>query len=316
MTAFTPEPPVSNTEAGSTLPRRRKRHRSLFVLLLGLVIVWSAAMVFRWELRAQWWAYQVTHATSPIERDYYVTCLASIGDKSENVLHRLTRDERPEIREAAITILRFCKQPQAADRLFELLADESPDLAALAASTLAWQPDAQQHVPRLRAALSANPVDARAWGCAVALGRIGGEQAEAALCDVLARSCPPDVKAQVIDSLGLLGCRQAVPLITDALSDHRPIRVLPHSQLSARKAIQALHADLVAQGTDPISALAAVTAEPTVSGVAARWISLLAEPQDNPPTTQPFSRRPVQPGRAEQDSVHRPAAHGPRPGND
>lgn len=289
MTAFTPEPEVRDAQAGDARQPRRGRHRT-FVLLLVLVFVWSAAMVFRWELRAQWWAYQVTHAASPIERDYYVTCLASIGDKSERVLRRLMNDDRPEIREAAITILRFCAEPQAADRLFELLADENPDLAALAASTLAWRPDAQQHVPRLQEILVASPVDARAWGCAVALGRIGGDQAEAALCNALTRACPPDVKAQVIDSLGLLGCRQAVPLITDALTDHRPIRVLPHSQLSARKAIQALHADIMAQGTDPATALAAVTAEPTVSGVAARWLPLLAEPEAGPPATQPPTR--------------------------
>jgi hypothetical protein len=267
---------------------QRTGRRAFFVLLVILVALWAVAMVFRWELRAQWWAYQLSRSATVAEHDFYVIRLASIRDKSQHAVGRLMKDQRPEVREAAVTILRFCEQPRATDRLFALLADDTAEVAAMAAMALAWQPDANRHVPRLRETLSAAMYDdGRRWGHAVALGRIGGPDAEAALCDALAGSCAPDVKAQLIDSLGLLGCRQAVPLMIDALGDHRPVTTLPHSQLSARRAIQALQSELLSKGADPLSALAASTSEPTVAGVATRWIQLLAEPAANSSDTHP-----------------------------
>jgi HEAT repeat protein len=255
-------------------------------VLLLLVGVWALAMFFRWEIRAQWWAWQATRAESRDARDYYVVRLASIRDKSLHALPMLIDDSRADVRESAITILRHCESARSADYLLDLLADEEPDVAGLAATALAWRRDARQHVPLLERILS-HADDPRAWGAAVALGRIGGLEAQSALCEALGRPGPPHVTAQVIDSLGLLGCREAVPLMMQARQDTRPISVLPHSQLSAQLAIRALQADLRSRGADPASALASASSPATVAGVAEHWIRLLSGTPTAGNATQP-----------------------------
>ncbi|HON68870.1 MAG TPA: HEAT repeat domain-containing protein [Phycisphaerae bacterium] len=267
---------------GPSLAGERKRHGSFIAVLLLLVGVWVLAMLFRWEIRAQWWAWQAVRAETRETRDYYVVRLASIRDQSLPALARLIDDPRAEVREAAITVLRHCEGARGADCLLDLLADEEPDVAGLAATALAWRRDARQHVTTLQHVLSRGD-DPRAWGAAVALGRIGGPEAQAALCE----AAPPHVAAQVIDSLGLLGCREAVTLMMRARHDTRPIDVLPYSQMSAQRAIQALQGDLRSRGVDPASALASASSPATVAGVAEHWIRLLTGTPASDLATQP-----------------------------
>lgn len=272
---------------GRTRPRRWP---SVLILAL-LVLGWGTAMLYRWELRSWWWAWQVTRAEAREQRDYYVACLASIGDRALVAVPVLLDDARPEVREAAATILRFCTSPRSAEYLLAVLDDADADVAALAATTLAQRPDRDQHVIRLSESLSRSRGDTRSWGTAVALGRIGGPEAQAALLEALAQPCAPDVKAQLIDSLGLLGCREAIPLIEEAQGDPRPIGILPFAQRSAQRAVAALRGDLLARGTDPEQAIRAASSELTVAGVAAYWLRLLrGDPLDA--ASQPASAPP------------------------
>jgi HEAT repeat protein len=239
-----------------------------------LVLIWVLLMVFRWQLRAEWWAYQVTQAESAEGRDFYVTRLASIRDKSLTAVPMLTEHPDAGIRLAGITILRYCESPRAAELLLGMLGDTNPDVSGAAATNLAWRSRPASFIPQLRElATSTSPA---AWGATVALGRIGGDEAEQTLEQILSTADNPNVKAQAIDSLGLLGREEALPLMQKALADERHVDHLPHSQLSAMRAIGALSADLSAKGIDPASAADSASTAPTVGAIAAHWIRLLS----------------------------------------
>ena len=269
-----PEPVIDQTAHASwpSTPVQSFWRSPTFIVVLLFALIWMLVMAFRWELRAQWWAYQATQAASPADRDFYITRLASIGDRSLNALPLLLDHADPNVRMGGITILRYCASPRALDMLIARLGDAEPDVAGSAATAIAWRPKAAQQVPRLVEAAAGRS----AWGVAVALGRVGGKQAQDALQAMLATQPDASVKAQVIDSLGLLGCKEALPLMHKSLEDARPIDRLPHSQLSAMRAIGALSPELAAKGIDPMSAADSASTSPTVAAVAGRWIRLLS----------------------------------------
>ncbi|MBI4581469.1 MAG: HEAT repeat domain-containing protein, partial [Planctomycetes bacterium] len=265
-----PEPARGPAAAFGIKRSRIVVNRPLVVILLLLALIWLLVMVFRWELRAQWWAYQVTQAESREQREFYVTRLASIRNKSLHAVSTLIEHPSPEVRDAGVTVLRYCDDEEAAERLFGLLSDPSPDVAAAAATTLAWRSESARYVPRLAGWLQDR--SSPRWGVAVALGRLGGSLAEESLEEALAIPCEPDVRAQIIDSLGLLGCTRAVPLIIDALADDRPVETLPHSLQSAKRALEAVRGQVPATSFDWDAAEQQVVAPQTVAAVAAHWI--------------------------------------------
>jgi hypothetical protein len=203
---------------------------------------------------------------------------------------KLVTDPRPEIRSAGIAVLRYCEGRPAAAVLMRLLGDPSPEVAADAATALAQRRDAASYIPELRSCLLDNP-GRSSWGTAVALGRIPRAEAEDALKTALSRAADPDLKAQLIDSLGMAGCEQAVPMMIDALADDRPVTILPQSQQSAQRAINAVRSDFLARGADPESAMKAARTAPTVSAVAARWVRLLGGLDAEQVTSQPAAQR-------------------------
>lgn len=258
------------------------------VIVLVFVLIWILIMAFRWQLRAQWWAYQVTQAETPEQRLFYTARLASIRDKSLGAIAPLLTDHPDrDIRIVATDILRYCESGRAVDILLTMLDDRDPEVAGIAATMLAWRSDAREYLPTLEKLWMTDA--ASRWGLAVAAGRIGGSAAEQFLMAQLGRDLQPHVKAQAIDSLGLLGSRAAVPLMKEALADHREIDVPPFSQISAMRAASALSVQLASQGIDPASATRATTNAPTVADVATRWIDLL----DNSPATRPTATQPV-----------------------
>jgi HEAT repeat protein len=292
-------------------PGDRRSNRTAFgIVLMLMLILWLVVMVFRWELRARWWAYEVARCESAEDRDFYLTRLASIRDKSFNAVSELVNDDRPEIRSAGVTVLRYCEGRPAAVVLIRLLADPSPEVAVDAATALAQRRDAASYIPELRSRLLDNP-GRSSWGTAIALGRIRRDEAEDALKTALARAADPDLKAQIIDSLGMAGCEEAVPMMIDSLTDDRPVQILPQSQQSAQRAINAVRPDFLARGADPDSALKAASTAPTVSAVAARWVRLLGGLDAETAASQPADRRADTIRRLQQAWSSRQAASRP-----
>ena len=243
-----------------------------------LVLLWLLAMFFRMELRAQWWAYRLTRAAGVADRQYYLVRLAAIGDESLGAVGRLLGDSRAEVRSMGITVLGYCKGPAASEFLLAALGDADPEVAATAALELALRPEAAALVPRLAAILEGGG-SAPAWGACVALERMGGPAAEQVLLTALPKVSDADVRAQIIDSLGMLGSKAALPALRGMLADRRPISRLPASQGGALRAIGALQGRLASKGVD-IKALAeASRSDRTVASVATRALGMISPPR-------------------------------------
>ena len=282
-------------------PTAQKSSRGFWIAIIALLLIWSIALFFRWELRAWWWTHQLKQSSTPEERAFYLARIASINDAriAWTAASKLQNDPRPEVRAAAVVILRqHTKHMKAAFQLVNSLRDDDPLIVMDAAVAIAESPHAAKFIKAFGSNLKYTKGNI-AWGAAAALGRIGGPEAEQVLIDALtgpdtstepdtlAEPLEPDVKAQVIDSLGFLGCKRAIPLMIEAIDDDRPISRKPQSQLSAERAIAALAGQLPNLGINPQSALQqsalqqsalqAVAITPTVSAVAQRWAQLLSD---------------------------------------
>lgn len=273
--------PWPNSSAGI---RRKPSGSHTFILVVaGFALLWIVLMWMRWELRAQWWAYQMIHAESREQREPYLTRLASIRDRSLKAVPKLLADPRPEVREGAVRVLRYCESNNAAELLLRAMSDTDRDVAAMAANTFAWRPDARALQPGLIQLIDSES-ESTACAAAIALGRLGGPEAEATLrARAATDETAPDLRAQAIDSLGLLGDRDAADAVRSALDDHRPIAALPQSMASAMRALATVAPQLEAQGA--VIESNATADAPTVSVVAEHWLPLLDRAAHTPPAS-------------------------------
>lgn len=243
---------------------------AIVILLVG----WLLVMFYRMEIRAHWWAYRLQHADSVEQRQYYFSCLASGGDKSLAALPRLLDDPRAEIRVLGVRLLRWCPSERARDLLLTRVKDESDEVAMQVTLELAKRSDRFEAIPILEE--MAQTADSRTACIAVAaIERIGGPQAEAVLLKQLTKTNDVDLLAQVIDSLGMLASREAVPTLVSLLDDQRAISTLPISQRRAQWAITKAQGQLTAKGIDPQDVLDATHCEATIASVAARALFLI-----------------------------------------
>ena len=239
-----------------------------------LAAVWLLGMFYRMEIRAHWWAYRLQHVNSAEQRQYYFACLASAGDRSLPALPRLLNDPRADIRVLGVRVLRWCPSQQARDLLLARVTDESDTVSAQAALELTRRPNRFDILPILAEII--RTTDPRSARMAVAaIERIGGSQAEALLLTQLPVTEDVDLLAQVIDSLGMLASRQAVPLLKKLLDDERTISILPISQQRAQQVIANVQGQLTAEGIDPQAVLDAAHSEQTIASVAARALRLI-----------------------------------------
>ena len=260
------------------------------VALAILIILWLAALWFRTEIRAYWWSYRVTRVESPELRGYYAACLSAIGNKALPALPRLLNDPRPAVRIIGVRILRSCPDARSLDYLLARLADPSVEVSDAAALQIVLRPDRLEAVPALRT-MAGGPAPT-ALAAMAALERIGGPQAEQILLTQLNAADDPDVAAQAIDSLGMLGCTSAEQAIRHHLDDHRRLTRLPASQRRAEQAIAAVQGQLATRGIAPEAVLAATRTDPTVSAIAARALAaIIGSPATAPATSSaPTSR--------------------------
>ena len=262
-----------------------KRSRSTLIAIVALILAWGIAMYYRNALRATWWSYRLTAAESIEERDYYVVRLASLQDTALVGLSRVLTDPQPETRSAGIRILHYCQSPRAIPYLVDRLDDVSDQVASRATVELVRRGQDELVLARLRVLITqGETVSVRS--AAAALARIGGTEAETLLIDALQRRSDADTCAQIIDSLALLECRRAIPLIEAHSDDNRPLTVLPASYRAAQAAIEHLRGELIARQADPDGLLKTMQIEPTVAGVARRAAELLRRSDTQPATRQ------------------------------
>jgi len=231
-------------------------------------------MLYRMEIRAQWWAYRLQNIESIEQRQYYFSCLASIGDTSLAALPRLLNDPRAEVRILGVRLLRWCPSKQAKDLLLTRITDECDEVVQQVAVELARRLDRSEALPILEKMIqAADPNDTRK--AVAALERIGGSKAEAILLEQLEKTNDVDLLAQVIDSLGMLACQQAVSSIKKRLDDKRTISILPASQRRAQQVIAKVQGQLAAKGIDPQAVLDASHSEQTIASIATRALRLI-----------------------------------------
>lgn len=262
-----------NNPISDTIPRRRSKRRLIAAIAI-LVAAWTLAIFYRMEIRAHWWVYRIQHVESAEQRQYYFSCLASIGDTALTALPRLLDDPRADVRLLGVRLLRWCPSKKTQALLITHLTDQSDEVSQQAALEIARREDRSEAIPALKKLVqSAEPHSAR---MAVAtIERIGGSEAEAILLEILYKTQDVDLLAQVIDSLGMLSSHQAVPTLEKMLDDKRPITIQPASQRRVQKVIAKIQGQLTTKGINPQAVLEASHSEQTIASVAARAISLI-----------------------------------------
>lgn len=254
-----------------------------------LAALWVLVMVFRTDLRAHWWAYRITRAQTAEDRGFYAACLAAIGDRSLNALPQLLAHPDADTRALGVAVLQYCPSARARGMLLNMLGDHSNRVAVKTAMVLAQREDVALTLPELGAMLQGS--DARkAATAAFVLQRIGGDEAERTLISALSTADDPNLRAQLIESLGLMASTRAESVLKDMLTDRRRVTRLPASQQSLQEGLSAVAAQLAEQGIDPGAVREATDPQPTVASCAARALQLIRAapmPTDTNPSTSP-----------------------------
>ena len=266
-------------------PTTSRGRRATLVAIVVLLSLWAAAIWFRMEIRAYWWAYRITQVEEPELRGYYAAGLSAIGNQALAALPRLLNDHRASIRLIGVRILRSCPDARSLDYLLARLSDPSIEVSDAAALQIVLRPDRLKAVPVLGAMVD-GPTPTAAAAMA-ALERIGGPQAERILRTRLSTAADPDVAAQAIESLGMLGCKAAEQAIRRHLDDNRRLTRPPASQRRAEQAIAAVQNQLATRGIAPEAVLAAARTDLTVSAVAARALASITGRPAGGPASQP-----------------------------
>ncbi len=272
-------------------PRPGSPNRRTWIAIAVLVALWAVAMFFRWEIRTWWWGRRLASAETPQARGYYFACLASVGDRSLGAAERLLDHPSAEIRLQALAILHRCRSDRARPLLLRAMRDADLDVRESAALGLAAFGD-EAVLPDLLRMLESSDENT-VLAAVVALQRLGSPKALDALLRVAAGAAgggAASVRAQAVDSLGLIGDRQAVPVLIDCLADERPVTTQPAAERAMRRAIQAMAGDLVKQGIDPAS-VANQPVPSTVADLAARALQRITGEPLGFRTTDPPDRK-------------------------
>lgn len=139
--------------------------------------------------------------SDPIVRHRAFNHLLSLSDKALPSLLEVVRDPKSDVSLCSLVADILAQIPQSLAPLLELLAD--PDLSARSAATYALARMGEAAVPELIAALGSKDVNVRIHA-AMALGRIGDDQAIAALITCF-RDTHVEVQSTAAFSLGQIG---------------------------------------------------------------------------------------------------------------
>ncbi len=291
-----------NTEPASLPqpPPPRKGQRWTIAVLLLLVGLWCLAMFYRMEIRAYWWARQLARVDTPQERHYYLLCLAGAKDSAFGPAKRLAHNADPRIRELGVAVLGQCQGQKVEQVLVDLLNDPDEDVADAAALSLTDPARGKSLalIPRLQEILARGGPAGR--HAIIALQRIWGQQTETILLNAIASADDPDLLAQLFDSLGMIGCRQAVPLLIAAMEDTRPLGPMLYSERSAARALSRAGSQLSAKGLDPRSIT--IQRARTVSEAALRALLLIAGPSAPTAATTPAGTQDLKTLRAQWEA--------------
>ncbi|MBN1490174.1 MAG: HEAT repeat domain-containing protein [Phycisphaerae bacterium] len=253
---------MSESEPGISIRRSTRRK---WIVIAVLAACWLAGLALRWEIRTRWWAYRLAQVETPEERAYYFASLASVPDRAVGVAAGLLEHPAAEVRLAAVGVLNRARGERVRNLLSRALSDPDADVREAAALGLALHHEAAA-LPTL-VEMVHSTAEPAALAAAFALERVGGPDAVDALIRAAGGHPSLAVRAQAVDSLGLLGNKAAVPLLIECLRDERPLASRTAADRALERAVGALGTNLESLGVMPEGG---AVAPPTLADLAAR----------------------------------------------
>jgi hypothetical protein len=223
-----------------------RSQRRMMISIAVLVAIWAVAMLNRQTLRAHYYAIRLTHSSDSVVHAYYFPRLCAMGDAAVGAAARLLANQDAGLRIVAVGVLHHARSDRARTLLLKALDDPDEEVRDLAVLGLAFFHDLRATEPLMK--MLSTPAEHPALEAAVALERIGGNQAVDALINA-ARTHPMiDVRAQSIDSLGRLGAVDAIDPLIDLLVDETPVGFEAASDRAARRALERAGLELNRRG--------------------------------------------------------------------
>ena len=264
-----PAPAPSSAPSGPPKPAPRRRIPTHVWIVAVMVVLWSAAILSRNQIRAYWWTQRLEAATSRQDRLFYFYRLASLKDRAVGPVARLLKHPDPALRSFAVAILHHASGPRAAELLASAASDTDDDVrrSALLGLALNGSPPA---LHALEQQLQGS--DERAGMMAAAALVSAPSPAARALLRAALRASPhPGVRVEAITALEQLRDLDAVADLIAALEDQAVFAGVTESDHTAAQMLQAAQAQgLTDERTEDASL--SVTKRHVVAHCAARTL--------------------------------------------
>ncbi len=200
-------------------------------IIITMVAVWLAVMavlLFSDTVRTRYWGWRLARAEAPAEQDYYASRLARRADHAVSVAGKLLGHADPNVRLLAVEVMDQASGDEPIDPLFTGLTDEEVEIRHAAALALGRRanPDVIGRLSQMASGGDATVATAAVF----ALQRAAIPPAEDAIIHVLETTDSIEVRAQAIESLGLLGVERARPVLTRMLQDSRRVTTMPANE--------------------------------------------------------------------------------------
>lgn len=218
-------------------------------VVVGMLVVWVAAILSRNVIRAHWWARGLAVSTSPNDRLGYFYRLASLGDTAVPAVSSLLESDDPSLRSFAVGVLHHAPGDRAFTRLVQAAQDADLDVARLAIRGLAMRLD-ERSARALAAIAAASPAGQtrRAMMAAAALADAGTETATRHLLNLLRSAADAGVKVEVIQGVATLRAGEAIEPLLDLLEDEAVFEGVTERDMMAARALNSAMTDYAGSG--------------------------------------------------------------------
>ena len=238
---------------------RRRLPRPAFIAIAITLILCAATLLFRTQLRARLWAWQLVHAATPAQRSTFLAALCNAGPRAQWGTSALLDHEDPEVRQYGVLVLHYVKTPWTREQLLRCILDPDPNIRRLAAIGLASHGD-DSVIPTLKWLYLTGDSPAARTAC-LAFERLGTSNAVQALNELALQPANPPRRAALIDAVAGLRTERGVPALLALLDDHRVSETPSRSEEMAQHALEGLLSQgyVVQPSSQPTTSAASLT---------------------------------------------------------
>jgi HEAT repeat protein len=285
---------------------RRAANRRAVVVCAVMLVLWLTAILFRNEIRAHWWVWQLARADADAERVGYFLKLASLGDRAVPAVLPLLDDADPGLRSIAVAVLHHAPGTEALSGLARASEDADADVRRSAMRGLALRPE-EEAGALLRRRLATGD-ERTAMMAAHALGASRWDKARQTLIATVNAHPHVGARAEAIQVLAEMRAREAVPVLIQALRDRSVFEGVTEADIQMIAAFEAVAPQLASREGLPevpvvqverrhvvadcaMDALVAITNRPDIDGdwrdespelVVRDWLAWWAAQEENP----------------------------------